>query len=299
MNYFLTILLHLGVFLILALSLNISIGFSGLLSLAHGSYFLLGCYVYAIVTNFGGNFIVALSIAALAGAASSLALSLAAWRLKGDFFVMISLAVQVLMSSIFYNWYGGANGQYGTLSNLTNGPRGITGIPKPSFCSVSIDSLPMLCGLSLGLAAVAAYLVAKLLGSPWGRLLKSIRDDELAARSLGKSARLAKLQVFALSCSLAAIAGVMFVSYLGFLDPLQGGVDLSIDLLCMVLIGGVGTIRGPILGAIVLVLLPEALRFAAIPDVVAADVRRFIYGLALVTLMHLRPQGLLGDYRIE
>lgn len=299
MNYYFTILFQLGVFLILALSLNVSIGFCGLISLAHAGYFVLGCYVYALTTLYGGDFVLAIALAAAVGAVLSLALSIPSWRLKGDFFVMVSLAVQALISGLLYNWYTAGETPYGTLRNLTNGPRGITGIPKPNIFSMLIDNLPALCGLSLCLAAVMILLVAKLLASPWGRLLKSIRDDELAARSLGKSARLAKVQAFALSCALASVAGVLFVSYLGFLDPLQGRVDLSIDLLCMVLIGGAGSIRGSILGALVLVLLPEALRFTPIPDAVASDVRRMLYGLALVGMMHFRPQGLLGDYSLE
>jgi branched-chain amino acid transport system permease protein len=126
-----------------------------------------------------------------------------------------------------------------------------------------------------------------------------LRDDELAARGLGKNTRLLKMEAFAVSCGMAAISGVIYASYVGFIDPSAASLDESILMLCMVVVGGVGNFRGPIVGALVLVLIPEALRFLHIPDSIAANIRLMAYGLLLIVMMHFRPQGLAGEYRIE
>ena len=289
---------QLGVFSVLALSLSVVVGYSGFLSLAHAAYFAVGCYTYALITIWGGDFTVAITVSLILGGILSLALSLPAWRLRGDFFAVSSLAVQAVIFGIIYNWYSGEEQSYGTLSNLTNGPLGISGLPSPQILTYSLDGDFGRMLLSLCVAVVLIAITRRLLYSPWGRLLRAVRDDELAARSLGKPIRLIRVQTFALSCSMAAAAGVTYASYLGFLDPMQGRVDLSIDILCMVLIGGANTIRGPILGAALLVLAPEFLRFLPMSDHIAADVRRLLYGSTLVGVMHYRPQGLFGESEV-
>jgi len=126
-----------------------------------------------------------------------------------------------------------------------------------------------------------------------------MRDDELALRGLGKNVRLAKIQAFAIASGLVAIAGALYASYVGYIDPSTAGLDKSILMLAMVIVGGAGNFRGPIIGAVVLLLIPEILRFVDIPDAVAANVRLLLYGLMLVVLMHFRPQGLAGEYRMR
>jgi branched-chain amino acid transport system permease protein len=126
-----------------------------------------------------------------------------------------------------------------------------------------------------------------------------MRDDELATRSLGKEVRWVKVQVFAVSCALAAVGGALYAAYVGYIDPSTASLDESILLLSFVLVGGVGNLRGPIVGAAVLIALPEVLRFVALPDSLAAEVRLMVYGLLLVGMMHVRPQGLAGVYRPE
>jgi branched-chain amino acid transport system permease protein len=126
-----------------------------------------------------------------------------------------------------------------------------------------------------------------------------MRDDELALRGLGKNVRLAKLQVFAISCGMAAIAGAIYASYVGYINPSAASLDQSILMLCMVLVGGVSNLKGPLVGALLLLTIPELLRFAQIPDEFAANVRLMLYGVALVLMMHFRPQGIAGEHRIQ
>ncbi|MCI0348090.1 MAG: branched-chain amino acid ABC transporter permease, partial [Acidobacteriales bacterium] len=275
------------------------VGYCGLLSLAHAGYFAVGSYAYALATlKLGWGLVPSLGLGVGLAAVLSLALSLPAWRFRGDFFVMVSLAVQALLFSLYYNW-SQPGAEPGTLTNLTNGPFGLAGIPKPSLPFFKVDSLTGIALLCLVLAILCGLICWRLLSSPWGRLLKAMRDDELALRSMGKNVRRAKMEVFAISCGMVAVAGALYASYVSYIDPSTASLNESILMLCIVLVGGVANLRGPLVGALVLLAIPELLRFAQIPDALAANVRLMVYGLALVLMMHFRPQGIAGEYRIE
>jgi branched-chain amino acid transport system permease protein len=141
--------------------------------------------------------------------------------------------------------------------------------------------------------------MALLKWSPFGRALQAMRDDELAARSIGVPVNRLKLQAFAPASAMVGIAGALYASYVSYIDPTSFSLNESILMLSMVIIGGTGNVRGPLLGAAVLILLPEVLRFLQLPDAVAANVQLLAYGLLLVLMMHLRPQGLAGVYRYQ
>ena len=289
MNYLLHLLIYLSIYLIVSLSLNLIVGYCGLLTLAHAGYFAVGSYVYALATlKLGWEFLPATILSIGIAAGLSLAVSLPAWRFRGDFFVMITLAVQVLLFGLFYN-----------STNLTGGAEGLAGIPKPKLLGISFDSMGAIAVLSVVLAGGCAWVCWLLLNSPWGRLLQAMRDDELATRALGKNTRLLKVQAFAIACSMVAIAGVIYAAYVSYIDPSAAALDQSILMLCMVIVGGVGNFWGPLVGAAVLVAIPEVLRFAFIPDAYAANIRLLLYGLLLVLMMHFRPQGLAGNYPID
>ena len=211
---------------------------------------------------------------------------------------MVSLAVQTLILSILNNWFS-PNAEPGTWSNLTNGPYGLVGISKPAICGIKIDTVGSIAVLSTVLALLVGGLVWIFVASPWGRLLKAMRDDELAARGLGKNTRFAKVQAMAIACGLAALSGAIYCSYVSYIDPSSASLDESILMLCMVLVGGVGNFRGPLVGTFVLLLIPELLRFTHLPSIVGANIRLLAYGGLLVVLAHLRPQGLAGERRIE
>jgi branched-chain amino acid transport system permease protein len=156
--------------------------------------------------------------------------------------------------------------------------------------------LPWLYG---GLAFAFGMLIALLKWSPFGRAMQAMRDDELAARSVGIPVDWLKLQAFALASALVGVAGGLYAAYVSYIDPTSFGLNESILMLSMVIVGGTGNVRGPLVGAAVLILLPEALRFLAMPDAIAANVRLLAYGLLLVIMMRLRPQGLAGAYRYQ
>ncbi|MCK4303292.1 MAG: branched-chain amino acid ABC transporter permease [Candidatus Eisenbacteria sp.] len=299
MSYLLHLLTYLGIYVIMAMSLNIIIGYCGLLTLAHAGYFAVGSYAYALATlKLGWGFLPATGLGVGVAVLLSLAVSLPAWRFKGDSFVLLSLSVQALFFSLFYNWFD-ASEEPGTWTNLTNGPFGLANIPRPAILGIELDTPGSMAALSLASAVACGILSWRLLSSPWGRLLKAMRDDELAARGLGKNTRLARVQAFAIACGMVAVAGAIYASYVSYIDPNTASLDASILMLSMVIVGGAGNFRGPLVGALILLAIPEALRFAQIPQAAASSLRLMAYGLLLILMMHFRPQGLAGDYRIE
>ena len=289
MNYLYHLVIYFEIYAVVALTLNLLIGYGGLLQVAHAAYYGVGAYTAALLWNQAGlGFFPGLLAGAGMAGLLSLLVSLPAWRFRGDFFVMISMAVQSLIYAVLYNW-----------TDLTNGPFGITGIPRPEIFDyefVTTSSITLLFG---GLAAAIGGLIAMLKWSPFGRALIAMRDDELAARSIGIPVDRLKLLAFAIAAALVAIAGGMYASYVSYIDPTSFGLNESILMLSMVIVGGTGNVRGPLVGAAVLILLPEALRMVDLPDSVAANVRLLAYGLLLVLMMRLRPQGLAGAYRFQ
>jgi branched-chain amino acid transport system permease protein len=298
MTYFIQVLIYFCIFAIAALSLNLIIGYCGLLTLAHAVYFAIGAYSYAILSLYGWSFLPALLAAVIISSVLSLIISLPAWRFRGDNFVLMSLAAQTFFFSLLYNWYH-PHAEPGTLKNLTNGPFGLAGISRPDIISIILDTNGYILGLTFALVLICALVVWRLQSAPWGRLLQCMRDDELALRGLGKNVRLAKLEAFAFSCGLVAVAGVLYASYVGFIDASSAKLDESILMVCMLIVGGMVNFRGPLVGAAVLVALPEFLRMIHLPDAMAANVRLLVYGLLLVFIVRFRPQGLAGKYRLQ
>jgi branched-chain amino acid transport system permease protein len=162
-----------------------------------------------------------------------------------------------------------------------------------------IDSLASFAALGFMLALSVTALLALAYRSPFGRTLQAIRDDEIAATSLGKNVVSFKMRSVALASGCAAVAGAMYATYVTFIDPTSFTTEESVLLLSMVVIGGTGNLKGPIVGSALLVLIPELLRFLAVPDSVAANLRMILYGLLLIVIMRFRPQGIAGKYRFD
>ena len=298
MNYFLHLLIYFCIYAIAALSLNLVVGYCGLLTLAHASFFAVGAYSYAILSLYGWGFLPALAAAVAIAAVLSLIVSLPAWRFRGDNFVLMSLAAQTFIFSVLQNWYH-PQAKPGTLLNLTNGPFGLAGIHRPDIFGIRMDTVCSMSVMAVVLATICALVIWRLQSSPWGRLLQCMRDDELALRGLGKNVRRAKLEAFAISCGLVAVAGVIYASYVSYIDASSATLDESILMVCMLIVGGMANFRGPLVGAAVLIALPELLRIVHLPDAMAANIRLLAYGLLLVLIVHFRPQGLAGRYRVQ
>jgi len=289
MTYALHLLILLEIYFVVAASLNLLIGYAGLLQVAHAAYFGVGAYAGTLLTmKVGLGFVPAVAGAAIVAGALSLLVSVPAWRFRGDAFVLMSLTVQVALFAAFYNWV-----------DVTGGPFGLSGIPKPAFAGIEFDTHGSICAVYGAVVALCVGVLAILKRSPFGRALQAVRDDDLAARSLGIPARRLKMEAFAAASAVVGVAGAMYAAYATYIDPTSFGLDESILMLSMVVVGGTGNVRGPLVGAFTLIAIPEVLRLAALPDALAANIRLLAYGLLLVVLMRLRPQGLAGRYRYE
>ena len=289
MNYLYHISIMICLYATLAQSLNLVVGYGGMLSLCHAAFYGLGAYIASLLMmQAHWPFLPSLVTAVVAVGTLAWLVSIPAIRLHGDFFVLATLGLQVIVFAILYNWV-----------EVTRGPYGLPGVPRPSLFSISITSPPAFLVLAIVAALLCCGVLWLLLSSPYGRTLQAVREDDIAAASLGKDVNAYKRSAFAWAGAIAAVPGVLFATYSSYIDPSSFGLEESIFILCIVIIGGAGNFRGPVVGAVVLVLLPEVLRFLRVPDSVAANLRQILYGLALVLMMRLRPQGIAGKYAFD
>ena len=289
MNYLLHIFIMINIYFILSLSLNLLVGYTGLLSICHAAFYGIGAYISTLfMIKLGMNFFPALLIGVLGAAIASLIVAIPSLRLKGDYFILTSLGFQVIVFGILYNWVA-----------VTRGPYGIPGIPRPKVLGFEFGSIPTYFILSGIFALLAIFVLWRFTSSPFGRVLKAIREDELATKALGKNVTNFKILAFMIAAGIAAIAGSLYAGYVTYIDPTSFTLDESIFILSIIIIGGAGNLRGPIIGSAILIVLPEALRFLGIPDTIAPNVRQMIYGALLIILMRLRTQGIAGEYKFE
>lgn len=279
-----------NIYIILCVSTNLLVGMTNLLSLGQAAFYGIGAYlaVFSLLV-LKLPLMPSLFLVMIGTAVISLLIAYPSLRLKGDYFVLATLGFQLIVFTILYNWVA-----------VTRGPYGIPGIPSPKlFGLFSISGLMPFLILSSIFSLLTIGIFFKLINSPFGRVLKGIRDDEIAVLSLGRNVTGFKIWAFVISSAFIGIAGFIYATYVSYIDPTSFNLDEAIFILAAVLIGGTGNIRGPVIGAIFVILLPEILRFVGFPDSVAANLRQIIYGLALIILMYFRPQGLAGEYKLQ
>ena len=264
------------------------VGMTGLLSLGHAAFFGIGAYATAIVmTEFGINFFVSLLIGAVINIAVAYLVGKILSRFRGGYYAIVSAGLAIIVYSLLLNW-----------KDLTNGPLGIFGIPKPSLFGMAIDSNSVFFILSLIVLALIFALYRYIDKSSYGRGLKAIREDEELATVMGYPVEKFKNIIFLLSAVIAGIAGALFASYIAFIDPSTFQVHESIFLFTIIIIGGLASGVGSIAGALILLSLPEILRFVGLPYETAAQLQQIIYGLSLILIMVYKPRGLFGKYRM-
>ena len=285
MEYLFHIIIMLNIYVMLVLSANLTIGMANLLTMCQAAFYGIGAYIGTFfLMQFNLPFVVIALAVMLFTGLFSLLVSYASVRLKGDYFVIATMGFQLIIYTILYNW-----------TDVTRGPYGIPGIPGIKlFGSIELSGVYVYLALSLVVTAIVVFLLYRLVKSPYGRLLNAIRANETIVQSMGRNTVMAKSWAFFISAAVAGLAGVIYASYISYIDPTSFTLDESIFILSALFIGGIGNIKGPILGAVFVVLLPELLRFVGLPDSVAANLRQIIYGLALILVMYFRPQGLWG-----
>ena len=255
---------------LLALSLNLVMGYTGQLNLGQSAFFGIGAYVSTIlIKTYGWNFWLA-ALAAV-GAAGLLGLALAAFavRLRGHYLAIASLGFAVITYQVLINW-----------ESVTQGVRGMYGILPP------VPNTVALFYLVAGIAALVYLLLDNLVRSPVGDTLRAIREDEISAASLGVNGAIWKAFAFSLGAAIAGLAGVFYPGFVGTLVPDAFGIIESFTMMAMVIVGGMGTMVGPVIGAVVLTFLPELLRGFG-------ELRLMIYGLALTLVVLFMPGGMV------
>jgi branched-chain amino acid transport system permease protein len=287
MEYLLHILVITGIYIILTLSLNLVVGYTGLASLGHAAFSCVGAYTSALLAlNYGVSPWLGLIIGACVAAVLGVIIGAPSLRLKGDYLAIATFGLGVIVYSVAKNWV-----------SVTRGPMGLPGIPGFSFFGMQISAVWAYFLLVMVFVLLTFFVIRRVVCSPFGRILRAIREDEMAALAVGKDVNKYKIIVFAIGAFFAGIAGSLYAHYITFIDPSSFTVMESITILLMVVFGGMGSLSGSFIGAAVLVILPELLRFVGMPSSIAAPLRQMIYGLLLVILMLKRPQGILGKYR--
>jgi branched-chain amino acid transport system permease protein len=263
---------------ILALGLNIIGGYGGQLAMGHACYYGVGAYTSALLMmNYGWPFLPALLAATIAAGLYGLVtgyISLA--RITGDYLMLVTMGISEITRIVFMNWVA-----------VTRGPMGIPQVPPAKIFSFTFTTGTHYYYLFLVFLVIGVLVTRRLVGSKFGRALVAIREDETAARAMGINATLYKVTGFAISTLFAGAAGALMASYNRFVGPMQFSLDEGLLLFQMIIVGGLGSIGGSILGAAILVVLPEIFR-------PIYQYRMLINGLLMVFLMIWRPQGLLG-----
>lgn len=287
MEYFLHILVITGIYIILTLSLNLVVGYTGLPALGHAAFSCVGAYTSALLAlNWGVSPWLGLIIGACVAAALGVVIGAPSLRLKGDYLALATFGLGVIVYSVAKNWVA-----------VTRGPMGLPGIPGFSVLGVQVSQVWAYLILVAVFVLLTSFVMRRVVSSPFGRILRGIREDETATLAVGKNVNKYKIVVFVIGAFFAGIAGSLYAHYITFIDPSSFTVMESITILLMVVFGGMGSLAGSFVGAAVLVIFPEMLRFLGMPSSIAAPLRQMIYGLLLIVLMLKRPQGILGKYK--
>ena len=233
------------------------------------------------------NFFLATMVSMIITAVCSLAIGFVLSKFEDDYYALGSFGFNIIVYSVFLNW-----------QSLTRGSLGIPGIPRPSILGFTFSENLWFLILSVVCVLVIYGICAYIKQSSFGRVLKAIRDDEKSVSVFGYRTLWYKLSIFVISAMMASVAGSLFASYITFIDPSSFMLLESIFILSIIILGGLASNNGAVLGAVCLILLPEILRFVGFPDDVAAQMRQLTYGVILILLMLYRPQGLVGKYKL-
>ena len=291
-----------AIWAILAVSLNLVVGFTGLLSVGHIGFFGIGAYTMAILSSdqayeqlrteaiptYGWPFFAALPVSVLLTGLVALAAGGVFNRFRDDIFVLVSFGFAIISYNVFLNW-----------GSVTRGAFGIHQIPRPQIGAWVFDGeweFLLLALVFLALVTLVSWLIVT---SSFGRVLTAIREDEQAIEVFGYQATHYKLAIWVVSAMMAGLAGGLFSSWTSFIDPNSFILLESILLVSIVILGGLASIWGSLLGAMAFVLLEEGMRFLPLlPAEHVGQARQVVLGTLLVLLMLFRPQGLVGRYRL-
>lgn len=282
-TYQITIMTTALMYVVLGLGLNIVVGVAGLLDLGYVAFYAVGAYSYALLNlHFGLGFWTVLPLAGLLAALFGILLGFPVLRLRGDYLAIVTLGFGEIIRLVLENW-----------SDFSQGPSGISNIPRPGFFGLEMtldQSITYTYYLMILMVALTIFVINRLQNSRIGRAWYALREDDIACQAMGIDKTRTKLTAFALGATWAGMAGVFFAAQNTFVSPKSFTFLESAIILCIVVLGGMGSIIGVIIGALILILLPEYLR-------AFADYRMLAFGAVLVVMMIFRPQGIIATVR--
>ncbi|MCO5066669.1 MAG: branched-chain amino acid ABC transporter permease [Rhizobiaceae bacterium] len=276
------------IYSILAVTLNFIIGYAGIFSVAHAVFFAIGAYTGALIAiHYSTSIFILIPAAMLVTGVVSLVLALPALRVRGEYFVAAALGLQMVAVTVFSQW-----------KSVTGGFGGLIGIPPATVFGFSVQSPVQVLVLALVILLLVMAAIRQLVRSSFGRSLMAIRDSESAAAAVGKNVPAIKTAAVVISASLASTAGVVYAVYISFINVESFTLDMSVLIMAMVIIGGAGTLIGPIVGAAVLMAVPAALTYLHfLPSTDVGSFQQLLYGLAMTLLMIFRPGGIAGKHK--
>ncbi|MHB1400112.1 MAG: high-affinity branched-chain amino acid ABC transporter permease LivM [Trichloromonadaceae bacterium] len=282
-TYQTNILISALIYVVLGLGLNITVGLAGLLDLGYVAFFAVGAYSYPLLyEHFGITFWLALPIGAAIGALFGLVLGFPILRLRGDYLAIVTLGFGSIVKIVLENW-----------GDFTHGPSGIANIPRPGFFGMEMNlsqATTYVYYIMIVLVLITILVTNRLKDSRIGRAWIALREDEIACVAMGIDMAKTKLSAYALGAAWAGLVGVIFAAKTTFINPASFTFMESAIILSIVVLGGMGSIFGVILGAFILILLPEYLR-------AFSEYRMLVFGLTMVLMMIFRPQGIISDIR--
>jgi len=278
------LLVVITIYAILSISLNLTVGVTGLFNLGHAAFFGIGAYTSALLTLAGVPFWLAMLAAICMASLIAFLIGLPTLRLKGDYLAVATMGLGEITRAVFKNWI-----------SVTRGPMGLPGIPSATLFGFTFDSFAKFLILSTACLVIVYILAEKLIYSPFGRVLKGIREDEIAVQALGKNAFWFKIWSLAISAGVAGLAGSLFAHYMGFIDPSSFGLWLTFFILLIIMLGGRGNNLGAVVGAAIFVAVREGLRFVGLRPAIAAPLQQLLFGVLLIILTIFAPRGLIPE----
>jgi branched-chain amino acid transport system permease protein len=263
-------------------------GFTGLLNLAQIAFFAIGAYTSALLTLAGVPFWLAFISAGILPMLFGYLLSLPLNKLKGDYLALVTVGFTFIVYAVTLNW-----------TELTRGPLGIPGIPKPEIFGLIFNSNESYLILVAIIALIVFGIVHAVTSSPFGKALEAVRDDELAAKVLGKDTQKMKSVSMMFAAFLAGLAGSLYAHYITFIDPSSFVLMQLIPIISIVVVGGLASLPGTFLATLILILLPEPMRFIGFPSSIVGPARQIIYAAVILGVLLYKPKGFWGRVEFE
>ena len=283
--YFIYFLTLAAIFAIGTMAYNVSAGYTGLFTLAQAGLLGVGAYTYALLTiNLHWTFVTALAAALVVPAIANGILAYASKKIRGDAFAILTLWFGFVVVTLFLNWRG-----------ATRGALGLNGIPRPEF----LDDTFLFLLFAVLLTALSYIVLRRIVSSPFGRALGAVRDDEVAAVALGKDVTRLRVTSAVVNGVFAGLAGALLAMFLGYINPTLFDITLLVQFIGYMVVGGLGSLEGSILGTVLLLAVREAIRFVPLDPELVGAIREIIFASILGLVILYRPRGLIGKVELE